>query len=214
MADILSLAALKARTAAAHLRAEKTGVVADLLRRRATRAAFVLFLRNLVPAYAALEEALAAAPAPAGGVRFAEVERSAALAADLAGLAGQGWRGLPVLPAAQAYAARIRDVGARDPERLIAHAYVRYFGDLNGGQILRRMIGETLALPAEALAFYDFPDIGDMPAFQADFRAAYERALGAVQDPEAVLAEAEMAFEFNISVSGETQVFSRAAPAA
>lgn len=214
MADTLSLAALKARTARAHLRAEKSGIVADLLRRRATREAFVLFLRNLAPAYAALEDALAAAPAPAGSIRFAEVERSAALATDLAGFAGSGWRSLPVMPAAEAYAARIRDVGARSPELLIAHAYVRYFGDLNGGQILRRMIGETLALPAEALGFYDFPDIADMPAFQGGFRTAYERALGAVGDPEAVLAEAETAFEFNISVSEETQAFSRTAPAA
>lgn len=214
MADRLSLAALKERTARAHVRAEKSGIVADLLRRRADRDAFVLFLRNLAPAYAMLEDALATAPAPAGTIRFAEVERSAALAADLSGLSGNGWRDLPIMPAAEAYAARIREVGARNPELLIAHAYVRYFGDLNGGQILRRMIGETLALPAEALGFYDFPDIVDMPAFQAEFRAAYECALGAVRDPESVLAEAEAAFEFNISVSEETQAFSRAAPAA
>lgn len=214
--DRLTLEALKAHTARAHVRAEKSGVVADLLRRRASAEAFTLFLRNLVPAYAALEEAIesrASAP-PIAFIRFPEVERRAALEGDVAHMAGPDWRNLPLTPAAQDYAARIRHVAARQPELLIAHAYVRYFGDLNGGQILRRMIGEALNLPADALRFYDFTGIADMPAFIAQYRAAFERALDNVADPQAVLAEADSAFAFNIAVSNETQAFARELPAA
>lgn len=210
----LSLADLKARTARAHVRAERSGVVADLLRRRSSREAFALLSRSLVPVYGALEQALAAAPAPAATIFFPEVARSAALARDLSRLAGASWRDLPETPAALSYAARIRDVGRQQPELLIAHAYVRYFGDLNGGQILKRMIAEALDLPADMFAFFEFPEIADMPAFLAGYRAAYERALAAVSNAEALLAEAETAFEFNISVSNEAQAFSQAAPVA
>ena len=213
--EMLTLEALKARTARAHVRAEKSGIVADLLRRRASRDAFALFLRNLVPAYIALEEAIASrAGAPVSFIHFPQVARRAALESDVAHMAGADWRDLPVMPAAADYAARIRHVAKRQPELLIAHAYVRYFGDLNGGQILKRLIGEALELPVEGLQFYDFPDIADMPSFLADYRAGFERALAAVADAESVLAEAETAFAFNIAVSNETQAYAQQLPAA
>lgn len=215
-ADGLSLETLKSRTARAHVLAEKSGIVADLLRRRASHDAFALFLRNLAPAYAALEQSIdagAGAP-PVSFIHFPEIARSVALENDVARMAGGGWRDLPVMPAAQAYADRIRHVATAAPELLIAHAYVRYFGDLNGGQILKRLIGEALALPAEALRFYDFAQIADMPSFLAGYRAAFERALAGVSDAEGVLAEAEAAFAFNIAVSNETQAYAQRLPAA
>lgn len=208
----LSLAALKARTARAHVRAERSGVVADLLARRASRQTFALFLRNLAPAYAALESSLAAAPPPVSALFCPGVARSAALERDLSSLAGPGWRDLAVTPAAGAYAARIRDLGRGRQELLVAHAYVRYFGDLNGGRILKRLVAEALGLPPDFLGFYDFPDIADMPAFLVAYRAGYERVLQSARDAEAVLAEAEAAFEFNIAVSEETQAYAHEAP--
>lgn len=207
----LTLAALKARTARSHVRAEKSGVVADLLRKQASREAFVLLLRNLEPVYAALEDSLdrLATKSPVSLIHFPAVARQGALQGDLLRMAGPNWRELAIVPAAQDYAARVRDVAARQPDLLLAHAYVRYFGDLNGGQILRKLIGEALGIPAETLGFYDFSAIEAMKPFLALYRSAFEEALARVEDPELVLSEAEGAFEFNISVSNECQACAR-----
>ncbi|MBC8069744.1 MAG: biliverdin-producing heme oxygenase, partial [Deltaproteobacteria bacterium] len=49
---------LRLHTAPLHHRAERSGVVHDMLVGRATRGAYMLFLRNLLPAYRALEVGL------------------------------------------------------------------------------------------------------------------------------------------------------------
>ena len=50
---------------------------------------------------------------------------------------------------------------AADAPRLIAHAYVRYLGDLSGGRIVGRILARSPGLGPEALSFYDFPGIAD-----------------------------------------------------
>ena len=51
-------AALYGRTRELHLQAERTGFVREMLRGRAGRDGYVLYLRNLLPAYRALEQGL------------------------------------------------------------------------------------------------------------------------------------------------------------
>jgi len=50
--------ALYLRTKALHVEAERTGIIRDLLRGEATREGYVLLLRNLLPAYRAMEQGL------------------------------------------------------------------------------------------------------------------------------------------------------------
>ena len=50
--------ALYLRTKTLHVEAERTGIIRDLLRDEATRKGYVLLLRNLLPAYQALEQGL------------------------------------------------------------------------------------------------------------------------------------------------------------
>src|SRR5262245_31129308 len=52
------LEALRERTADLHTRAERSGIIADILHRRVSRAGYVLMLRNFLPVYHALEERL------------------------------------------------------------------------------------------------------------------------------------------------------------
>lgn len=198
-------ARLRESTRELHTRAERSGFVQGMLRGRVSREGYALFARNLLPAYEAMEqgmERLADSPV-LGPLAQRSVYRAAALEADLCGLAGPSWRqSLPVLAAARLYVDRIAAVAADgNGERLLAHAYVRYMGDLNGGQVLARLLARTLGLDAATLSFYDFPGIGDLGAFKARYREQIDAAADEIVDADAVVAEATEAFALNIAIS-------------
>ena len=60
------------------------------------------------------------------------------------------------------YTSRLRDLTvAPDPAPLLAHAYVRYLGDLSGGQIIRRHVVDVYGLDDDTGAqFYQFQKLG------------------------------------------------------
>ena len=172
-------------TGALHLQAEKTGIIRDLLRGKASRAGYALLLRSLIPAYRQLEAGLdRQRHAPAiEAIAIPALYRSDALRSDLDWLCGGDWAlRLPLLPAAERYADRIVAVSGGEGGGLLAHAFVRYMGDLSGGQILKRLLARSLELPPDALSFYDFPALGDIEAFKADYRSGLERGAQHVGD--------------------------------
>ncbi len=85
--------ALRERTAELHTQAERAGIVNDILRGTATRHGYALLLRNLLPAYEAMESGLDRHRDTRGTALFArrEVYRADALRADLAAIAGADW---------------------------------------------------------------------------------------------------------------------------
>ncbi len=179
-------------------------MMAITMHNRASRLGHATMLRNLLPAYLALEQALEQHRNTPGVGRFARPEtyRAAAIAQDLLALAGADWRfSLPVLPEAGAYAAAVARAGAGDGAILIAHAYTRALGDLSGGQMMRAALARSLDLPAGHLNFYSFPAIADMEAYKADFRRDLDLAGDEILDMDRVTAEAKVAFAHNISVS-------------
>lgn len=193
--------ALRQRTSEQHSRAERSGIVASLLRGQATPLGYAMLLRNLLPVYRQMEVQLARLPPDeaAAGIARIEVFRTSALRSDLLQLCGPGWaRSLPVLAAARRY---VGLVVRADGQRLVAHAYVRYLGDLSGGQILRRLLGRSLGLDDPSLAFYAFPDIGDIDRFKAEYRAAIDRIGQRTRDVGPLLDEAVAVFEANIELS-------------
>ena len=59
------------------------------------------------------------------------------------------------------YKTRLETHADSDPARLLAHAYVRYLGDLSGGQVLRRRTAKAYNLEDGAgTSFYDFKQLG------------------------------------------------------
>ena len=62
-----------------------------------------------------------------------------------------------------AYVSRIEELAnAADPSPLLAHSYVRYLGDLSGGQTVRHTISKAYALDESAglgLSFYSFKSL-------------------------------------------------------
>jgi len=138
-----------------HAQAERAGLMTQLLAGRVTRPAYLRLLRNLHALYAALEAGLPACD-DAGRMPLPALRREAALAADLAVLHGPRWpQELLLHESMVAYAQRLQDLARERPRLLMAHAYLRYLGDLNGGQLLRRQVERALGAPA-GLSFYDF----------------------------------------------------------
>jgi len=212
--------ALYLRTKSLHVEAERTGIIRDMLRGEASRPGYILLLRNLLPAYRAMEQGLQRhrGSAVLGVVAGYRLERAAAIEADLLALGGRRWRReIPLLAAAEIYAGRIAEVAEGNGARLIAHAYTRYLGDLSGGQILRRLLARSLGLGPSQLSFYDFPDFADLDALKADFRAALDQAGALASDPDAIIEEGAVAFSHNIALSCAVQAMvqraaKRAAP--
>jgi heme oxygenase len=178
------------------------------LRGEASRDGYILLLRNLLPAYRAIEQGLDRhRHSPMLGViADYRLERAPAIEADLNELCGKRWRRqVPLLAAGKLYASRIAKAAEGGGSRLIAHAYTRYLGDLSGGQILQRLLARSLQLRPSQLSFYDFPRFSDLDALKADYRAALDAAGEHAGDRDAVVDEAAAAFSHNIALSCAVQ---------
>ncbi len=195
---------LRAHTRALHVQAERSGIVRDLLKGQVDRYGYAVYLRNILPAYREMEAGLERNRSVRGLELIAcrALYRAPALEADLRSLQGDTWeKVVPLLPAGERYRRRVAEVIAMSPARLIAHAYVRYLGDLNGGTILRALVARALGLEQPALAFFDFPLLGDLAAARQSYRAAFDRAGEVIGDPAPIADEAAIAFRLNIGVS-------------
>lgn len=197
---------LRERTRELHRRAERSGVIAELLAGRIRPETYLLFAFNLLPIYETLEAALrerADLPALAGIVR-PELERREALARDVAFLAETlPSVALRLLPASITYRRRLETVARHCPERLLAHAYVRCLGDLNGGQVLRRLLARTAGIGPAAVRFYEFPGLDDLARAKTAYRRAIDEARSHLDDPAGVLEEACEAFRLTIALAEE-----------
>jgi heme oxygenase len=206
----LGLAAqLRTATHEEHRKAETRPLARDLLKGVLPLPAYCLLLRNLQPVYEALESALAGDEPDHRTPRtltnelrdFAgpELRRASALADDLTFLHGPRWdRDLPLLPAGCRYRDRVRNLGGSDPLCLVSHAYVRYLGDLSGGQAIGRVVRERYTGGDQAGAsFYQFADIADRRAYKDKYRRRLDRLGERVGRPADLLDEARRAFRMN-----------------
>jgi heme oxygenase len=184
---------LHARIGKAHHQAEGMVFSKALLDGQATPLQLVALMRALKPAYALLEQqvpelasALGASASP-----WSSLARSVALDHDLSILAQ-----LPATPASAAAAIwleQLRVLAQQAPHRLMAHVYVRYGGDLSGGQQLAQQANAILerhGLPA--LSFWAF----DRPTAELKqaLHDAFEQFDLSPQEEEELLEEAESAF--------------------
>jgi heme oxygenase (biliverdin-producing, ferredoxin) len=196
---------LKAGTREWHQRAERSGAMAQLLQGRLEAPGYVLMLRALQAIYGALERGLRAqASHPlVACLPLQGLARGDAITSDLRALhdvmGADFGRRLP--PAAVGYARRLNHLvrGPR-PWLLIAHAYVRYLGDLHGGQVLRERVARLLGPVAiDATAFYDFGDPAAVrvriAALRAGLQGVGQREPGAI---DALVREAQRGFAWHV----------------
>jgi heme oxygenase (biliverdin-producing, ferredoxin) len=196
-------ARLKVETHDLHRQAERSGIMQMLLRGRADRGTYCALMRNLYEIYAPLENGLQRqCDHPQVQPIFSRaLFRVAHLANDLRVLCGEGWSSeMALQPAAVAYRDRLNTLAATRPALLVAHAYVRYLGDLSGGQVLHRLIGEQFLLGEDATRFYQFGAPAEVDLLLAQFRNGLDAVPAAPDEEDAIVDEAQQAFRRHIDL--------------
>ncbi len=189
---------LRDATRPLHVEVERAGIMVPLLRGQVSRAAYAALLRNLHAIYDELESGLRQHAAHPGiaPVFDPRLMRAEALTADLEHLHGPRWKGeLPLAPAGEAYARHLRELASARPATLAAHVYVRYLGDLSGGQVLKRVVRDCFGLaPGHATAFYEFGPAADVRTLAQDLRRGLDRLAADDSAAQAIVDEACAAF--------------------
>lgn len=184
--------------------AERSPFMGRLLRGQAGRLEYSAYLASLLPVYTALEETLPTMPEWVRDLHPSALLRQASLVADLRTFSGTDDPPAPA-PSAVGLADRVRAVAER-PGRWVAHAWVRYMGDLSGGQMLARIVARSYGLEdGVGTAFYRFPGLADGDAFKGTYRDGLDRAPLDEAEVGAAVEEARAAFATHRRIFAELE---------
>jgi heme oxygenase (biliverdin-producing, ferredoxin) len=190
-----------------HTMAENTAYMKCFLQGIVAREAFRKLLANLYFVYSTLEaELLRHRDHPVVGlIYFPELNRQENLEQDLVFYYGDNWREqIAPSEAGKIYVARLQEISHSEPALLVAHAYVRYLGDLSGGQGLKSIVRSALELPSDrGTQFYEFDAFASVGAIK-EFKVRYRDALNSLPVDreliEKIVAEANNVFALNCEV--------------
>lgn len=212
---------------AVHREVETSEGAKALLSGKVTKEEYVRFLMMLWHVYAAIELALdkhAANPTLEPTYNPTLLRRAPALAEDISFLLQipeSTWKTHPIhqaliaLPptALTRYVDRIHELSdMKDPSPLLSHAYVRYLGDLSGGQTIRHTLAKAYQLDeasGQGLTFYAFKELksakpanqGEMKRIKEWYREGMNAGAGDNQQKKATLGkEAQDAFIMNAGI--------------
>jgi heme oxygenase len=198
---------LREGTKQSHTMAENTAYMKCFLKGIVEREPFRKLLANLYFVYSTLEEELLRHRnhPVVGLIYFPELNRKASLEKDLAFYYGDNWQE-EIVPseAGKIYVTRIKEISNSEPALLVAHSYVRYMGDLSGGQALKNIVRSALSLPEDqGTNFHQFDAFPSVEA-RRGFKGRYRDALNSLPVDneliEKIVAEANAAFALNRDV--------------
>ena len=205
MSDLASQ--LREGTKQSHTMAENTAYMKCFLKGIVEKEPFRKLIANLYFVYTTLEaELLRHRDHPVVGlIYFPELNRKASLEKDLAFYYGDNWQDqIAPSEAGKVYVDRIKEISNSKPALLVAHSYVRYMGDLSGGQALKNIVRSALSLPPDqGTNFHQFDAFPSVEA-RRGFKGRYRDALNSLPvDNELIkkiVAEANAAFALNRDV--------------
>lgn len=195
-------ARLREQTADAHASAERSPFMAELLEGSLDVAALTTFLAQVHQLYAVLEPAVDALRDHPEVAPFADdaLRRLPAVAADLHEHLGDGWRqALVPLPATTRYADRLAGV-AGWPAGVVVHHYLRYLGDLSGGQVVRRLLARGHGWEEDRLRSWTFDGVASPKRYRDGYRAhldAVAREHWDAAERDRVVEEARLGYRLN-----------------
>jgi len=199
---------LKEGTKESHSAAENTKFVASFLRGVVDYEEYRKLLTNFYYVYDTMEQRIRETEDPmVKAIKSEDLERKEAIERDLEYYYGPEWKDKQVpSEACNKYCHRLNEVAETDPYLLIAHHYTRYIGDLSGGKILREIAARVLKPPVgKGLDFYEFPSIPDAKLFKQNYRACLDNLGTDSAQENAIIAEANYAFQLNMYMFDEIQ---------
>ncbi|EMJ96597.1 heme oxygenase (biliverdin-producing) [Leptospira alstonii] len=206
----MSLASiLREGTSEEHKAAESSAFIRCFMKGVLEKGTYARHLEAFYFVYESMEEELERHKdnAVLQSIYFPELYRKKALLEDLHFFYGT-WKSIDRQPTAatQVYVKRIRKISETQPELLAAHSYVRYLGDLSGGQILKKVAARALSLPeGKGISFYEFPLIGDINGFKQNYRAALDALPVNDSEKQSILAESKQVFLLNQGIFFELE---------
>lgn len=191
---------LRAQTMRPHREAESETFIVELMAGRLSRSAYLALLEQYAVIYPALETAVAAyrghriiSPFDHPGLA-----RTAAIHADLDALAGADRPQPHTLEATAELAERIGS--GLPPERLLAHHYLRYLGDLSGGLAIGKLVSRHYGIEPEALSMWRFAGIEKPKVFKDNYRANLDTVELTEQQQMALIDEAAIGYRMNQAI--------------
>ena len=186
---------LHARIGKAHRQAEGMAFSKALLAGEGLPRQLAVLISCLSPAYTLLENHAPSLATALGApnLPWDQLRRSEALRKDRETLAGVDAVCLESAAAADRWVTHLQGLASTSPHRFLAHAYVRYGGDLSGGQQLAEQANAILAahqLPA--LTFWQFNR--PVTELKRAFHTGFEELQLTPQQEEELLEEAVVAF--------------------
>jgi len=199
--------ALREATDAEHKRAESSEFITGLLRGASCFSAFTALAVQQYIIYQALEDVLHEHYLDhrlLAAVDDRRLDRTPSIQRDLTTLIGTDFEvrladgTIPICAATAAYARVLRE--EHSPEMILAHHYVRYLGDLSGGQVISRLVQRHYDVPRQALHFYRFDGIEKLKVYKDNYRAALDRIALDHGQKHRILGHAARAFDFSAAV--------------
>lgn len=192
-----------------HDQAESAGFVRCFMKGVLEKKTYVRHLEDFYFIYQAMEEELAkhAQHPVLSKIYFPELNREKPIALDLEFFLGANWKNqIQLSPAGKEYVDHIRKVSQENPILLVAHSYVRYLGDLSGGQILKKIAAKALNLePPYGIQFYEFPAIENINEFKKKYRESLDTLPLTEEQKQEILNEARHVFDLNRKVFMELE---------
>ncbi|MEZ0391765.1 MAG: biliverdin-producing heme oxygenase [Pseudobdellovibrionaceae bacterium] len=189
---------LREATQSVHTMVEGADFIKKLFQGSCTHSEYYLYLWSFQKIYESLEAALSEnlnhpAISP---IFFQEILRLSALNEDL-----KGWSSHrsevsdEIQGAVSKYQNYLLQLAKSNPELLVAHAYVRYLGDLSGGQVFAKVLSRRFP-ETNFFNFYAFPD-SNVADLKKSFRDGLDQVGVLLTDHGKFCEEAITAFQFN-----------------
>lgn len=186
-------------TQSLHAQTENMDFIVALRNQKLTQAQYIRYLADLKTVYESLERGMRAnVDNPVIHIMYDEkLNRTLALEQDLKSFGASDTK---PSQAAIDYANHLLQLSKHSPVLLLAHAYVRYLGDLSGGRMLKKLVEQIF--PGNHTAFYNFDQLLGPQASGAQFveyKNSWKERLDGLEltenDKFALINEAKKSFE-------------------